>query len=222
MNVLRISVFFILSMILSSAFADVYMGTGADQGWSPLYPSAIAEPMINTSASSTVTSIIPAPPLNTAPSVTSQQGQFIATYSPSASSYSSTNYAALAPVSSASTAVALDQGIPCQTPSVDMIYGKGPLVAMPCPSANAVLGERPVIYPLHTGSLKANVAQMIKESGWGTLVWNVPNDYRWMGNISITATSIQGALDQLLAPYPVQAVFYDTNHIIDIEPRRQA
>lgn len=210
-----------LVFICPTLFAEVYMGTGAQEGWTPLFPSTIAEPIIDSPASPDVTSVIPNQPMVTSPGFLSQPSQFTGTYSPSASSYSSTNYAAVAPLSVQNRVPDLPLQ-PCQGSQVDLVYGKGPLVMTPCPSAEAVLGERPVSYTLRTGSLKYNITKMVRQSGWGTLVWNVPNDYRWVGNIEISATSIQGALDQLLAPYPVQAVFYDTNHVIDIEPRRQA
>lgn len=99
--------------------------------------------------------------------------------------------------------------------------GKGPLAPSSCPPMQKNSG-RPRNYKVHTGSLKDNVQQMVAQSHWGTVIWNVPNDYRWIGNITITATSIQDALSQYLAPYPVQAIFYQKNHIVSIVPRRPA
>jgi len=99
--------------------------------------------------------------------------------------------------------------------------GKGPLAPANCPPLQKNSG-RPRNYKVHTGSLKQNVQEMVAQSKWGTVIWNVPNDYRWIGNITITATSIQDALDQYLAPYPVQAIFYKKNHIVSIIPRRAA
>lgn len=102
-----------------------------------------------------------------------------------------------------------------------VMSGKGPLNPAKCPPLRKNSG-RPRNYKVHTGSLKQNVQSMVAQSKWGTVVWNVPNDYRWIGNITITATSIQDALKQYLAPYPVQAIFYKKNHIISIVPRRAA
>ncbi len=70
------------------------------------------------------------------------------------------------------------------------------------------------------GSLKDNVERMVAQSHWGTVVWNLPIDYNWSGTMTITATDVQGAIAQLLARYPVQATFYDKNHIVSIEARR--
>jgi len=102
-----------------------------------------------------------------------------------------------------------------------VIYGKGPLQPANCPPLQKTSG-RPRNYKVHTGSVKANVEQMVAQSKWGRVVWNVPNDYRWIGNVTITATSIQDAVSQYLEPYPVQAVFYKKNHVVSIVPRRQA
>lgn len=77
-------------------------------------------------------------------------------------------------------------------------------------------------YYLTTGSLRDNVTQIVAQSGWGRVIWNVPYDYRWVGNISLHAVTVQDALNQLLSEYPLQAVFYEENHIVDIVPRRQA
>ncbi len=70
------------------------------------------------------------------------------------------------------------------------------------------------------GSLKANVERIVAQSHWGTVVWNLPIDYNWEGTMTITAPDVQGAISQLLAHYPVQATFYEKNHIVSIEARR--
>lgn len=210
----------IATMLAFPAMADVYMGTGADPTWTPLYPTSLSAPPVSASASPGSTTVMPTSSQTYPTASVVQPTQFTGTYSPSASSFSSTNYAGTAPPPQPSF-TSYGQ-VPCQSQQVDMIYGKGPLMPTPCPSAASVLGSRPVTYHIRTGSLKDNVQRMVNQSGWGQMVWNVPNDYRWVGDISITATSIQGALNQLLGPYPVQAVFYDTNRIVDIEPRRQA
>lgn len=77
-------------------------------------------------------------------------------------------------------------------------------------------------YYVTTGSLRDNVNHMVAQSGWGRVIWDVPYDYRWVGDITIHALSIQDALSQLLDQYPVQAIFYEENHVVDIVPRRQA
>lgn len=70
------------------------------------------------------------------------------------------------------------------------------------------------------GSLKDNVERIVAQSHWGTVVWNLPVDYNWNGTMTITADDVQSAIAQLLAHYPVQATFYDKNHIVSVEARR--
>lgn len=233
MMALKQLVVFIAAVISIPAFADVYMGTGADPDWSPLYPTTLS-PAAPNAPNYTV---IPTANITSPVATISQPSTFTAPVSPSASSYSQFNYTGMpaspqppgtpgAPAVPASPIPATPAyapatpraAAPCQ--QVDMIYGKGPLVPTPCPSAATVLGQRPVIYQVRSGSLKNNVENMVAKSGWGQVVWDVPNDYRWVGNVTITSTSIQSALDQLLSQYPVQAVFYDTNRVVNIVPRR--
>lgn len=197
-------------------FAGISMATGAEPTWSPLYPEAAAIAPTDTWAPAIIPSGISTYPA----AISSVPVPFTAApVSPSASSYTSTNYAHTAPTTGQvwSAASATE---PCQ--QLDMMYGdKGPLIPTPCPTAAGVLEGRPINYHVRPGSLKANVQSMVEQSHWGQVVWNIPNDYRWVGDITITATSIQDALAQLLSPYPVQAIFYETNRVVDIEPRRE-
>jgi len=78
------------------------------------------------------------------------------------------------------------------------------------------------VYYVSTGSLRDNVIHIVDQSEWGRVIWNVPYDYRWVGNLTIHAISVQDALTQLLDQYPVQATFYEENHVVAITPRRQA
>ena len=74
-------------------------------------------------------------------------------------------------------------------------------------------------YTLRNGSLKHNVESIVHQSHWGQLVWSLPYDYRWVGTAHFEGTSLQGVLEKLLARYPVQAIFYEQNHVIQIVPR---
>lgn len=73
-----------------------------------------------------------------------------------------------------------------------------------------------VLYP---GSLKGNMVRIGKAQGWRTVVWNAPEDYRWIGRSVIYATSLQAALNKVLVNYPLQAQFYRGNHVLAIVPR---
>lgn len=72
------------------------------------------------------------------------------------------------------------------------------------------------IYP---GSLKQNVQRILNDAGWQKVVWGVPYDYSWVGQTQISGSSVQNVMQQLLAHYPLQAVFYDENHVVLIRSR---
>lgn len=106
--------------------------------------------------------------------------------------------------------------------------GKGPTPPNPCPvpveetvtTTTVTEFAEPIMVQVHTGSLKANVERIVRESGWNTTIWKMPYDYNWIGDVAITANDIQGALTKLLEGYPVQAIFYNANHVVAIVPRR--
>ena len=102
--------------------------------------------------------------------------------------------------------------------------GKGPTPPNPCPvsvtETVTVTHIEPICVDVHSGSLKQNVTRIVKEAGWETAVWKMPYDYKWVGDVQITANDIQGVLTKLLEGYPVQAVFYNANHVVAFTPRR--
>ena len=105
--------------------------------------------------------------------------------------------------------------------------GKGPTPANPCSApveeiVTTVTTETqmPIMFNVETGSLRANVQRITRQAGWENSVWKMPYDFKWVGNVTITANDIQGALTKLLEPYPVQAVFYNANHVVAIVSRR--
>lgn len=100
--------------------------------------------------------------------------------------------------------------------------GKGPMPATPCPGMALTPPEayNPLVVTVREGSLKENIERIVKQAGWGTPVWKPPFDYNWVGNVTISANDIQGILTKLLEPYPLQAVFYEANHVVAIVPRR--
>lgn len=98
--------------------------------------------------------------------------------------------------------------------------GKGPMPAMPCPGIAPPEVFAPVVVTVREGSLKENIDRIVKQAGWGKTIWKPPFDYNWVGNVTISANDIQGILTKLLEPYPLQAVFYEANHVVAIVPRR--
>lgn len=103
--------------------------------------------------------------------------------------------------------------------------GKGPTPPNPCPVKELITTtvtqfSEPIMVQIQTGSLKNNVERMVKECGWETAIWKMPYDFNWIGDVTITASDIQGALTKLLEGYPLQAIFYNANHVVAIIPRR--
>lgn len=71
---------------------------------------------------------------------------------------------------------------------------------------------------IHPGSLQATMQRLAKKFHW-RLVWKVPNDYSWTGEVTLSGPDLPTILDQLLKDFPVQARFYQGNHVLLITPR---
>lgn len=96
-------------------------------------------------------------------------------------------------------------GWPCQTP------------------ADVMPGKRANMFKVtvYEGSLKANVDRIVKAGRWKKLVWKLPYDYQWVGKADFTGDSVETVIAQLLKHYPLQAVFYKANQVVEIVPRYQ-
>ncbi len=70
-----------------------------------------------------------------------------------------------------------------------------------------------------SGSIKSNVERLAHQFGWNQVIWQSPDDYDWVGNTKITAPDFPDVLMQLLDGYPLQAIFYEGNHILVVVPR---
>jgi hypothetical protein len=85
---------------------------------------------------------------------------------------------------------------------------------------NVIVRQKPLaaieVYP---GSLKENVERIAAHYGWHQVVWDAPEDYRWVGYAQIQGENLSSVLRQFLADYPLQAVFYQGNHVLYIHPR---
>lgn len=68
------------------------------------------------------------------------------------------------------------------------------------------------------GSLKANIQRIVRPYGW-TVAWDVHYDFNFVGKVQIRSSSIEGILQALLANYPLQAVFFQGNHVVEIRSR---
>lgn len=72
---------------------------------------------------------------------------------------------------------------------------------------------------LYSGSLKNNITRIAKAFGWNKVVWNVPEDYNWIGTTTLHSQSIVKMMQKILNNFPLQARFYEGNHILAIAPR---
>lgn len=107
--------------------------------------------------------------------------------------------------------------LPCQQYS-----GKGPMPPHACsaPHQYQLMPQKPLVVRVTEGSLKQNIERIVDNAGWGKPVWKMDYDFKWTGNVTITGRDIQSVLSKLLDPYPLQAKFYESNHIVAIYPRR--
>jgi hypothetical protein len=72
---------------------------------------------------------------------------------------------------------------------------------------------------VYSGSLKENLSRIAKNYGWKEVVWLVDTDYQWVGQVTIQEKNIYSLLTRILKNYPLQAVFYEGNHVLVITPR---
>lgn len=86
-------------------------------------------------------------------------------------------------------------------------------------SSRASGSHRPTVIELNNGSLQQNIQRIGRENGWRNVVWDIPNDYQWVGNTRVVADNLEDALTKVLQNYPVQAIFYQGNHVLLIRPR---
>lgn len=72
------------------------------------------------------------------------------------------------------------------------------------------------VYP---GSLKSNIVRLSRAYGWKHIIWQSQDDYHWIGKVRVAANNLPDILRKLLSDYPLQANFYDGNHVLVIKPR---
>ncbi len=76
--------------------------------------------------------------------------------------------------------------------------------------------------PVHTfypGSLRENITALANECGWHTVVWEPDYDYQWVGLTRFNQQNIKQILGRVLSDFPLQATFYNGNHVLVISPR---
>lgn len=76
-----------------------------------------------------------------------------------------------------------------------------------------------VVATVRPGSLKYNIQRILKQHGWKQVVWEPSYDFTFVGSVRIRANSIQGVMKRLLQDYPLQAIFYQGNRVVEIHSR---
>lgn len=108
---------------------------------------------------------------------------------------------------------------PSATPKAQVIDMPSTPVTPAYPK-NAIVKQKPLpaaeVYP---GSLKENIERISAHYGWHHVVWDAPEDYHWVGYAQIQGENLSTILRQLLNDYPLQAVFFQGNHVLYIHPR---
>lgn len=108
----------------------------------------------------------------------------------------------------------------CTTPDFSPYLGKH-ITKRFTPPARPYHGKKISQYSavMLPGSLKYNVVQIANQYGWNNVIWQMPDDYTWVGRTRINASSLSSLFNKILSNYPLQAQFYQGNHVLVIAPR---
>lgn len=74
-------------------------------------------------------------------------------------------------------------------------------------------------YRFIPGSLKENIVHLAKQLGWSTVIWQPSYDYQWVGISHFSQKNLKEILNEVLEHFPLQAIFYEGNHVLVITPR---
>jgi hypothetical protein len=89
--------------------------------------------------------------------------------------------------------------------------------AVPFPNPSISLGQPVPIYAVSiSGSVKENLERIMGRYHW-KVIWKAPYDYNFDGRV--TGSSLPNVIEQLLQPFPLQAVMYMSNRTMAIVPR---
>lgn len=113
-------------------------------------------------------------------------------------------------------------GLAGEAPSSSQDKGAPHVIKTPQPLIKPQVYHSPakqqIRVTIKPGSLHDNIVRIAKQNNWDQIVWKAP-DYNWAGKTTITAPRLQDIMKQLLNDYPLQAVFYEGNHVLLITPR---
>lgn len=72
---------------------------------------------------------------------------------------------------------------------------------------------------MYAGSMQANVTRLAHYFGWQHVKWLPQVDYNWTGTTTMHAANFPTLLGVVLNHYPLQAQFYQGNHVLVITAR---
>jgi hypothetical protein len=105
-------------------------------------------------------------------------------------------------------------------PQVVVVPPKAGIIDMPQAAiTHSAATPAPASIAVYPGSLKENIERIAAHYGWRQVVWDAPQDFKWVGHAQIQGDSLASVLRQLLDDFPLQAVFYHGNHVLYIHPR---
>ncbi len=117
---------------------------------------------------------------------------------------------------------AIAKPLPGFTPSLEQAAFAPKSIKNKTPKNPIAIVKLNPVFVIQPGSLKNNIETIAKQFGWQQVVWKAQYDYSWTGHTAIRATSLTNLLKVILKNYPLQAVLYQGNHILVIQPRNFA
>jgi hypothetical protein len=95
--------------------------------------------------------------------------------------------------------------------------GPVPIAGPSAPRMVSRINKPAEVYAISvSGSLKENIERIMDRYHW-KVVWKAPYDYNFDGRV--TGSSLPSVMEQLLKPFPLQAVLYMSNRTMTIVPR---
>lgn len=98
-----------------------------------------------------------------------------------------------------------------------MILGMHGALAEPVATTQPSFMTPKLTISLTPGSLQKNILRIANAHGW-PVVWKA-KDFAWVGNVEVSGSMLVDVMEKVLGKYPLQATFYEGNHVLVITPR---